>query len=318
MLAALRPLLLLPLLAAAAPAQEDPAAPLPEGVVAMVDGEPIALADYQAYLYQRLGKRPLQGMIDRLLVAKEAERFGVVADGAEVQARFDQRMEQARRGLSEADFAANLRQSGQDPAAFAASMREDVTQEVLLDGLVLATRVLTDEGLRRAFEERFGRDGRQVEVKQILVMPHFLRAERIRNGEAAADIDQEAVRAEARDMAQECLTLLRAGEDWSAMVREYSHDQVTRNDDGLLPTYRPGLYGPAYTEAVDTLEIGEYSEVIASGAGFHVVQVASRRITAFADVREELGRVLLEAAPDWQEREQFLNALRGRAEIKRW
>jgi hypothetical protein len=318
MLAALRPLLLLPLLAAAAPAQEDPAAPLPEGVVATVDGEPIALADYQAYLYQRLGKRPLQGMIDHLLVTREAERFGVVADGAEIQARFDQRMEQARRGLNEADFAANLRQSGQDPAAFAASMREDVTQEILLDGLILATRVLTDEGLRRAFEERFGRDGRQVEVKQILVMPHFLRAERIRNGEAAANIDQEALRAEARDMAQECLTRLRAGEDWSPMVREYSHDQVTRNDDGLLPTYRPGLYGPAYTEAVDTLEIGEYSEVVSSGAGFHVVQVASRQITAFTDVREELGRLLLAAAPDWQEREQFLNALRGRAEIKRW
>jgi len=318
----LRPFLLLttclslPLASLAAQAPEEPA--LTPDVVAKVDGQEVTLEAYKDYLYQRLGKRPLQGLIDSMLVEQEALRYGVTAEEGEVQKRFEERYQQALRGKSPEDFADGLRNAGQSPAAFLNTLRQDVTQEVLLDGLVLATRVLTDARLQQAFEQQYGIGGQKVEVKQILVMPHFLRAELIRGGKKPAEIDQLKVRLQAKKMAMDCLDRLRAGADWSAMVAEYSHDQVSRKDDGRLPAYRPGLYGPNFTAAVQNQAVGEYSEVIESGAGYHIVQVADRTLSKLADVRAELQEKLLSAAPDWQEREATMNALRGRAKIQRW
>jgi len=308
------------LLAIASPlaAQAKKDLPIEPGVAAVVNGQEITENDYKAFLYQRMGKRPLQNLIDQVLVQQAAERFGVTADGGAVQKIVDERHKQAMRGQSPEEFANGLRESGLAPASFMANLRQDATQEVLLDGLVLATRILSDSHLQKAFESRYGVGGKKVVVRQVLVMPHFLRADLIRNGVKPADIDQTAVRAQAAEMAQECLEQLRSGADWSEMVQSYSHDQVSKKSNGELPAYRPGLYGPNFTEAVATLPVGDFSEVIESGAGYHVVQVASRTETNFDDVRAALVEEARVAAPDWSEREDLLNSLRNQAEIKLW
>ncbi len=308
------------LLVSASPlgAQAKKDLPMPKGVAAVVNGQPIAEDDYKDFLYQRMGKRPLQNLIDFVLVQQAAERFGVVADGGAVQKIVDERYQQALRGQSPEDFAKGIRESGLAPASFMANLQQDATQEVLLDGLVLATRILSDSFLQKTFESQYGVDGKKVVVRQVLVMPHFLRADLIRNGVKPADIDQTAVRARAAELAQECLEKLRTGADWSEMVQSYSHDQVSKKSNGELPAYRPGLYGPKFTEAVATLPVGDYSEVIESGAGYHVVQVASRTETKFEDVRAALVEQARMAAPDWSEREDLLNSLRNQAEIKLW
>lgn len=308
------------LLALASPmaAQAKKDLPIEPGVAALVNGQEISEDDYKDFLYQRMGKRPLQNLVDFVLVQQAAERFGVTADGGAVQKIVDERYEQARRGQNPEDFAKGIQESGLAPASFMANLRQDATQEVLLNGLVLATRILSDAYLQKAFESQYGVNGKKVVVRQVLVMPHFLRADLIRNGIKPADIDQTAVRAQAAGLAQECLEKLRSGADWSEMVQSYSHDQVSKKSNGELPAYRPGLYGPKFTEAVTTLPVGDFSEVIESGAGYHVVQVASRAETKFEDVRAALVEQARVAAPDWSEREDLLNSLRNQAEIKLW
>lgn len=309
---------LLLVLAAPAAAQAQKEIPLTDDVAAMVNDQAISLDEYKNYLVQRMGKRPLQGLVDQVVVLQAADRFGVVADAQEVQKLVDERYQQALRGQKPEAFAQTLRDSGLSPGAFMANLQQDATQEVLLNGLVMATRILSDDHLQKAFEAQYGVGGKRVLVKQVLVMPHFLRADLIRNGLKPADIDQTAVRAEAAQQAQECLKQLRAGANWSEMVQTYSHDQVSKKSDGQLPVYRPGLYGPQFTEAVETLAVGAFSEVIESGAGYHVVQVASREVTQFEDVRASLVEAGRDSAPDWNERDALLTSLRSQADIKLW
>lgn len=292
--------------------------PLPEGVVAQVGDRDISIQEYKDFLWSRYGKRPLQQMIDHILVKQAAQEYGISLDQDALEATFRQRLEQSQQGRSSEDFAKTLQEAGQTLDMFASNLRADLAHEQLLDKLVLATRVATDDRLQRAFEAQYGAGGIKVRVRHILIMPHFLRAERIRNGEKASEIKQEEMKAAARSMAEACLQELEQGTPFADLVEKYSHDQVSRQNQGELPSYRPGLYGAAFTQAVAELPVGQHSQILDSGAGFHIVQVVERVTTKLEDVRAELVEQVMKATPTWQDREQVLAALRDVGEIKLW
>lgn len=314
----LAPLLPLSLSLALAPRQEPASAPLPEGVVARLDGEDISLAEYQDYLWRQTGKRMLPQLVDDRLIARACERFGVEADPAEVEARVAERLEQLMQGREAAVVEAEMRVRGFGLDTLRENLRAEFTRNGRLDALVRATRVATDVRLRAAFEAAYGPGGKQVEVRQVLCMPHVLRAERIRAGADPASIDQEAMREEARALAEAAHARIAAGEDFATVVNDCSHDQATKASGGVLAAYRPGLYGAEFTAAVEALEIGEVSGIVASSAGFHVVQVTRRTVTEFRAVRAELVDAVMQAEPTWQEREELLAGLRARAKIELW
>ena len=292
--------------------------PLSPEVAALVDGEAISQSDYEQYLYQSFGKRPLHQLIDRRLVIAAAKAYGISPSAEAQQAIFEERLLQAHQGRSEEQFLISLRDGGLSKSMFEDNLRWEILQELTLDELVRQTRVPTDTRLQKAFEAKYGAGGVKVAVRHILVMPHFLRAEMIKGGADARSIDQAELKSGAKKLAFACREELINGADFVAMVSKYSHDQVSLRSEGLLPSYRPGLYGPAFTNAVASLQPGEYSEVIESGAGFHVVMLESRVVTKLDDVRATLTEEVMSATPTWQEREEVLSALRTKADIQLW
>lgn len=284
----------------------------------MVDGEAISQADYEKYLYQSFGKRPLSQLVDQRLVIAAASTYGIAPTAEAQQAIFEERVLQAHQGRSEEQFLISLRDGGLSKEMFEKNLRLEILQELTLNELVRQTRVPSDIKIQKAFEAKHGVDGVKVSVRHILIMPHFLRAEMIKGGADARSLDQGELKLKAKYMAMQCHERLVAGEDFISMVQEYSHDQVSLRTDGMLPSYRPGLYGAAFTNAVATLKSGEYSEVIESGAGYHVVKMESRVVTKLEDVRVSLTEEIMAAIPNWQEREEVLSALRAKAEIQLW
>lgn len=300
-------------------AQEQEAEkPLPEGVIATVGDTEITLDRYKEFLWSRYGKRPLNQMVDHILVQQSAKEYGLSVDKKALLTTFEERMEQSMQGRSREDFEKTLQEAGQSMQMFTTNLRVDLAHEQRLDQLVFATRVATDDRIQRAFDAQYGAGGVKVRVSHILIMPHFLRAERIRSGEKASDIKPDEMKAAACQMAEKCLAELSQGANFDAQVEQYSHDQVSRQNKGELPSYRPGLYGPAFTAAVAELPVGQNSMIIESGAGFHIVQILERKVTELATVRVTLVDEVMHAAPTWQDREQVLVALREAGEIKLW
>ncbi|MFK5955465.1 MAG: peptidylprolyl isomerase [Planctomycetota bacterium] len=297
---------------------EKPKPPLPADVAAIVDGEPILQAEYEHFLYQSFGKRPLHQLIDQRLVLAAGKLYGIQISAEAQQTIFEERLLQAHQGRSEEQFLISLSDGGLSIELFESNTRLEIVQELTLDALVRQTRVPTDVRLNKAFEAQYGAGGVKVEVSHILVMPHFLRANLIKAGADARSIDNAKMKIDAERLAGECHDKLVAGADFKTMVAEYSHDQVSLRSDGLLPSYRPGLYGPEFTQAVASLEPGEFSKVIESGAGFHVVKLISRQVTKFEQVRSALIEKVMTAAPTWQEREEVLTSLRAAADIQLW
>jgi hypothetical protein len=78
-------------------------------------------------------------------------------------------------------------------------------------------------------------------------------------------------RDEARTRAEEALRRARAGEDWVALVREYT-DEEGAPEGGDLGTFGHGAMVPAFERAAFALEVGGVSEVVESPFGFHVIQ----------------------------------------------
>jgi peptidyl-prolyl cis-trans isomerase SurA len=312
LLALLSLLLLTPPVSAQAELDE----PLPDGVVARLNGDDIPKQTYLDYLYQRFGKRGVREMIGDILVEREASRYSIVIDDLEVKRLADEREEAARRGMDEADFLANLERNGQDYALYRVGLEIEMRNELRLSALVRKTRVATDEKIDQLFERQYGLGGVRMRVRHIVAMPNILRAETVRGGAEPKSIDMEDMRVQARALAEDARARIAQGEEFAAVAAALSHDRVSKDRGGEIQNYNGRLYGPGFRDALNQLEVGQVSAVVESGAGFHVVELLERSETSMAEVREALIDEILNAEPNFQEMAGLRNALIDGADLR--
>lgn len=209
-----------------------------EPLAAVVNGENITLAQYQAELnrYQiAIGtelateekQQVLDDLINQTLLAQAAAESGFNVDTPMVRERFDQLVNRLgdrkvlddwmqTNGYNEADFKQDLKRS-----IAAAWMRDQITDQV-------------------------PQEMEQVHARQILLYNS--------------------------DSANQALERLRLGEDFVKLAAEY--DPLTYGDLGWFP--RGYLLDEKLEEVVFKLPPGEYSDVIQTSAGFHIIQVVEQ------------------------------------------
>ncbi len=78
-----------------------------------------------------------------------------------------------------------------------------------------------------------------------------------------------------------------AGEDFSALAREYSADQGSARQGGDLGWFERGRMVQPFEEAAFDLEMGEVSEVVETPFGFHIIKLDDREVPSLAEVEDE-------------------------------
>lgn len=284
-----------------------------------IDGGEVPGVEFATWLVELQGGPHLAEFVDEFLIEREAARAGIELSDEEIERTVQEevgvRLERAFGGDRVA-WAAELEQAGMSVAQHLAERRLEARRRLLIDELVRGRRVVTDEAVQTAWEDRHGPGGRALYASRLLVRV------RIPEGEAGLTRDETTERGRAaREAALERVRALEArlsdGEPFDALVREASEDYQTRGSGGRLPDPIIARDWPqADLEALRTWKVGEVLPPFLGGGGYNLMRLESAELTPYASVEATL-REELEAAPaDQLERQQLREALRATAVIE--
>ncbi|MET0310550.1 MAG: peptidylprolyl isomerase, partial [Burkholderiaceae bacterium] len=249
-------------------------------IVAVVNSEPITNSEVRMRLVRVEQQIAQQGgaMPPRAeLVSQVLERL--VAEKAQLQQARETgvRVEESAVDNAEAAVArqnqvsvAELRRRLQADGLLLSQFREDLRSQLLLGRLrereveprVKVTDAEVDQFIR---EQQGSTDLSNVELN----LAHILVA--VPENAAPAQV------AELRARAVQILARARGGEDFVRLAREVSQAPGAAQSGGVVGLRTADRYPPLFVQATQQLREGGISEVVQSGAGFHVIKVLEKR-----------------------------------------
>ncbi|WP_422475273.1 SurA N-terminal domain-containing protein [Endozoicomonas sp. ALB032] len=96
---------------------------------------------------------------------------------------------------------------------------------------------------------------------------------------------------EARKIAAEVESRLKAGEAFARLAEEYSDDPVTSAKGGDMGQVQPGIFGDTFDETVASLEPGQVSRPVETDFGVQIIKLTSREkpvIPSFDELKDEI------------------------------
>ena len=284
-------LLLLSLLVTAAPAQG-----VYPGDALRVNGETVSYQRFQGFyveyrdskgvqvgargdqfgLLTQLRKEAMDLLIEQVLVKQAAEREGIEADPEEVEKNVEQLRSVFKTDLS---YESMLEAEGYTEESYREHVAEMMASKMYLDRIRMDAADVSDAELERYYQENENRltFPEQVRVRHILL--------------TWKPLGTQDDRAAIRKQMEPILERARAGEDFAALVAEFSEDFATKDSGGDTGLFHRGEMTPAFEEAAFALEPGEISDPVETGYGVHILKLEERlepRLVPLDEVREQL------------------------------
>lgn len=224
-------------------------------LAAMVNGQPILLADYEKQVAQfeaalsdqgldlsgeegqaalaQIRRQVLEAMINQLLTEQATSREGIAISDEEVEARMQADIQAVG---DEGKFEQWLVDNDLTREDYRAILRSELIHGAMFERVTAAVPTSAE----------------QVHVRYILL--------------------------ESEEEAGNVLAQLQAGGDFSALAQEFSRDESTREKGGDLGWFPQGLelMPPEVEAAAFALEVGQTSGVVESQFGYYILQLLER------------------------------------------
>jgi len=281
----------------------------PPNVAATVNGSPItydqieriyrsqfdsadrSTTDDQATI---LRMETLRGLIERQILLQRAERLGLLATDAEVEARYNEfrapyTQEELERKLAERKMTANDVKT---------EIRNELSVQKLINKEITSKISISDREIADFYNRNkasFNRPEPTLHLAQILVTSTpDPQVRNLKNDKAQND-------AEARKKIQLIENRIRNGEDFGMIAENYSEDpQSAANggDLGFLPLSAFENSSPEIRKLLDSLQPGQVSPVIPTQGAYRLIKLISREPAGQRDlndprVQQEIRQTLL-------------------------
>lgn len=289
---------------AAEPKAATPATPAEpkaaDFIVAVVNSEPITNSEVLARLPRlqqqlaRQGGNPppreeLLRQIREQLISERAQLQVAREAGIRVdEAAVDQAEQDLARqnGVEVAELRRRAAADGVTPQQLRDDLRRQITlsrvREREVEGRIAVSEREIDDFLRE--QAANGAQALSLNLAQVLVnVP-----------ETASPAQVQALQAKAERIRQRAL----AGEDFTALVREASDAPDAAATGGAFGMRPADRYPSLFAEATQSLPVGGVSEVLRSGAGFHVLKVLQKQQDPLITITQQRARhILLRPGP---------------------
>lgn len=249
-------------------------------VVAEIEGKTITAEDLYDELRSQGGTTVLINMIDEFIANKEIETDESAKEYAQNQldtlkAQYEQ---------SGQDFTAALTSAGyKNENEFKELLILDYKKNKVVENYISDN--LTDEEIQEYYDnDVFG----EMTVKHILITPE--------TADDMSEEDTEKAENEAKKKAEEVIEKLNNGEKFDDLVKEYSDDEGSKDNNGLVENFTKDGVVSEFWDASIELKDGEYTkEPVKSEYGYHVIyRVSQKEKAKLKDVKDDIKEKLVE------------------------
>ena len=245
-------------------------------VVGKIKGYTVTAEDLYAELKEQGGSRVFVNMIDDYIANKEIKSNEDAEDYANSQIEaYKSQYEQQGQDFNEVLVSSGYKNEQQFRDELILSYKKDkVVENYLKDEL-------TDDEIQNYYDENIFGD---MTVRHILIKPD--------TDTDASDEDQEKAEEKAKKEAENIIKKLDKGEKFEDLAKEYSDDEGTKEDGGLLENFSKDSVVTEFWDASVKLKDGEYTkEPVKSEYGYHVIlrvsQKAKPKLKEVKDTIEE-------------------------------
>lgn len=262
------------------------AAQLVDRVVAVVNSDVITMSEVNeegAGYFKRLSdKAPpaqledaltrardeiLDNLIDKKLIAHEAEKKGVKVSDAEVEAAAQQVL--SNNNTTREMFDIQLAQNGMTYDGYLNSLRDQILQSKLVNYEVRSKIIITDNMILDHYDTNYTQH--ISEGGYYLMQMGFIWG---KAGGSSSEAAQYADKADARKRAERVHALVTNGQDFRILAQKFS-DLPSAADGGDLGVFEKDDMAPYMRDAVLDLPPGSISEIVETPSGYQFFKLLS-------------------------------------------
>lgn len=291
--------------------------PVSPDVAATVNGRPITYSQLDHAMAAQFSNAPLKSntdqttgvrlealrtLIDNEIFLQRAEKEGLLASDADVDAKFNE----LKAPYTQEEFQKLLDQRKMSVADLKAQIRRELSVQKLFNKEIGSHITITDKEVAdfyNANKSSFNLPENKVRLAQILVTPApESTVNNLKNDKAQNDL-------QAQNKIKMLELRIRQGEDFSNLAQNYSEDQFAANggDIGFVPESALGQANPELRKLILEMTPGQVSPVIHTPEGYRIIKLiakepAGQRELSDPRVQEEIRQGL------FQGKEQVLRA----------
>lgn len=279
-------------------------------IVLRIGDRAVTRAEFTAFALPTRGEGLLQNFLEHWWVGEKARRASITVDAAAIEARIEEDLAQKVRDLyggSRDKWLKELSTQGRTEESYRREQRIKARIDLLADRTLMLDRTWSDADLRTAWEARYGKDGRKLEVRMIskrLELPVF-------ETELPRERYEEIVRAKKNEVRAKLVELKRratAGESFAALAKAESDDPETKALGGAFAGgWRDARWTLELSKIVRELPIGRISEPLELAESLAIFVVEKDERVPFESVRAELERAMRAERPTAAERAGWIN-----------